>query len=193
MSDNRRGVVVDTGRDRSAARQQPAARTDRRPLHPEGARQAGRALDICRHDFNPHPVQYWGHGEPDDRQGRNEIRYIMGLYEYFDALRREHPHLIIDSSASGGRRIDFEMLSGRSRSGGATSPGSPSSGIWDNLFLGDYYRSPGTAARARSGWRGSSTARTRAGDWSRRSGGAGPSSRRWSSGSETSTRRCRTR
>ena len=36
----------------------------------------------------------------------------MGLYEYFDALRREHPHLIIDSSASGGRRIDFEMLSG---------------------------------------------------------------------------------
>ena len=38
----------------------------------------------------------------------------MGLYEYFDALRREHPHPIIDSSASGGRRIDFEMLSGRS-------------------------------------------------------------------------------
>ena len=65
-------------------------------------------------------MQYWGHGEPDDRQGMNEIRYIVGLYEYFDALRSEHPHLSIDSSASGGRRIDFEMLSGRSRSIAAT-------------------------------------------------------------------------
>lgn len=67
-------------------------------------------LDVYRHDFNLHPVQYWRHGEADDRQGMNEIRYVMGLYEYFDALRRKHPHLVIDSSASGGRRIDFEML-----------------------------------------------------------------------------------
>ena len=67
-------------------------------------------LDVYRDDFNRHPVQYWRHGEADDRQGMNEIRYIMGLHEYFDALRHQHPHLIIDSSASGGRRIDFEML-----------------------------------------------------------------------------------
>ena len=56
----------------------------------------------------------------ETHQEHHKIRYIMGLYEYFDALRREHPHLIIDSSASGGRRIDFEMLSGRSRSIAAT-------------------------------------------------------------------------
>ena len=68
------------------------------------------ALDLYCHDFNLHPVRYWRHREADDRQGMNEIRYIMGPYEYFDALRREHPHPIIDSSASGVRRIDFEML-----------------------------------------------------------------------------------
>ena len=40
----------------------------------------------------------------------NEIRYIVGLYEFFDSLQRDHPNLLIDNCASGGRRLDFEML-----------------------------------------------------------------------------------
>lgn len=67
-------------------------------------------LEIYRQDFNMAPLYYWRNNEPEDRQGMNEIRYIMGLYDYYDTLAREHPGLIIDTCASGGRRIDFEML-----------------------------------------------------------------------------------
>lgn len=40
----------------------------------------------------------------------SEIRYITGLYDLWDTLRRDHPKLLIDNCASGGRRIDVEML-----------------------------------------------------------------------------------
>ena len=67
-------------------------------------------IDIYRQDFNMAPLYYWRNNEPEDRQGMNEIRYIMGLYDFYDTLLREHPGLIIDTCASGGRRIDFEIL-----------------------------------------------------------------------------------
>jgi len=71
----------------------------------------GRERIACyRNDFNMYPLYYWRNLETADRQGIREIRYVTGLYELFDALRREHPHLLIDNCASGGRRIDFEML-----------------------------------------------------------------------------------
>jgi hypothetical protein len=46
-----------------------------------------------------------------DRQGISEIRHVEGLYAFWDELLRRHPGLIIDSYASGGRRIDFETTS----------------------------------------------------------------------------------
>jgi alpha-galactosidase len=67
-------------------------------------------IDIYRNDFNMYPLHYWRNGESPDRQGINEIRYITGLYDYFDTLLRNHPDLLIDNCASGGRRLDFEML-----------------------------------------------------------------------------------
>jgi alpha-galactosidase len=67
-------------------------------------------IDIYRNDFNMYPLYYWRNGEAPDRQGINEIRYVTGLYDYFDTLAREHPGLMLDDCASGGRRIDFEML-----------------------------------------------------------------------------------
>ncbi|MBI2843462.1 MAG: alpha-galactosidase [Armatimonadetes bacterium] len=67
-------------------------------------------INMYRNDFNMYPVYYWRKGEPSDRQGMKEIQYIMALYDYFDTLQRDHPNLIIDNCASGGRRIDFEML-----------------------------------------------------------------------------------
>jgi alpha-galactosidase len=39
-----------------------------------------------------------------------EIRYIEGLYTFWDELLRRHPGLRIDNCASGGRRLDLEML-----------------------------------------------------------------------------------
>lgn len=67
-------------------------------------------VDVYRNDFNIYPSFYWRHGEPDDRQGLREVRYVTGLYDLFDTLRREHPRLVLDTCASGGRRVDFEML-----------------------------------------------------------------------------------
>ncbi|VAX21150.1 Alpha-galactosidase [hydrothermal vent metagenome] len=66
-------------------------------------------IDIYRQDFNMHPLYYWQNNEADDRQGINEIKHIEGLYEYMDYLLQEHPNLIIDNCASGGRRLDIEM------------------------------------------------------------------------------------
>lgn len=67
-------------------------------------------VDVYRHDFNLFPLYYWRNDEPEDRQGIREIRYIEGLYDFFDTLRRDHPDLVIDNCASGGRRLDLEML-----------------------------------------------------------------------------------
>lgn len=67
-------------------------------------------VDVYRQDFNIHPLPHWRHGEPADRQGINEIKHVMGLYEFWDTLQREFPNLLIDNCASGGRRIDLEMV-----------------------------------------------------------------------------------
>ncbi len=67
-------------------------------------------MDAYRNDFNMYPLYYWRNGEASDRQGMREIKYVTGLYDYFDSLHEQHPELLIDTCASGGRRIDFEML-----------------------------------------------------------------------------------
>lgn len=67
-------------------------------------------VDVYRQDFNMHPVYYWRSNEPEDRQGMREIRYVEGLYHFLDTLRQRHPELLIDNCASGGRRLDFEMM-----------------------------------------------------------------------------------
>ena len=67
-------------------------------------------LGVYRLDFNMHPLYYWRSGEAEDRQGMNEIGHITGLYDYLDFFQRENPGLLLDDCASGGRRIDFEMM-----------------------------------------------------------------------------------
>jgi len=67
-------------------------------------------IDICRNDFNIAPLPFWQAADAPDRQGMAEIRYVEGLYEMWGELRRRHPGLLIDTCASGGRRIDLEIL-----------------------------------------------------------------------------------
>jgi alpha-galactosidase len=67
-------------------------------------------IDVYRHDFNMYPLEYWRWNEPADRQGMREIKFVMGLYDFWDDLLRRYPNLLIDNCASGGRRIDHEML-----------------------------------------------------------------------------------
>ncbi|HOX40223.1 MAG TPA: alpha-galactosidase [Candidatus Brocadiia bacterium] len=68
------------------------------------------SIDLYRHDFNMHPLYYWRNGEAEDRLGMNEIKYIEGLYCYFETLEQRCPGLLMDNCASGGRRLDFEMM-----------------------------------------------------------------------------------
>ena len=70
-------------------------------------------LDCFRHDANIAPLEFWRAADPPDRQGMAEIRWVEGLYAFWDELLRRHPQLIIDNCASGGRRIDLETI-GRS-------------------------------------------------------------------------------
>jgi alpha-galactosidase len=68
-------------------------------------------IDIFRHDFNMDPLTFWRKADAPDRQGISEIRYIEGLYAFWDELLRRHPNLMIDNCSSGGRRIDLETSS----------------------------------------------------------------------------------
>jgi len=66
-------------------------------------------VDWYRQDFNIDPAPFWI--DAPDRVGITEIRYIEGLYAFWDDLRAAHPGLKIDNCSSGGRRIDIEMIS----------------------------------------------------------------------------------
>ncbi len=67
-------------------------------------------IDIYRNDFNIDPLRFWKAADAPDRQGISENHYITGLYAMWDELLAKHPGLTIDNCASGGRRIDLEML-----------------------------------------------------------------------------------
>lgn len=68
-------------------------------------------IDIYRNDFNMDPLKYWHGADAPDRQGMTEIRYVEGLYTFWDELLRRYPDLMIDNCSSGGRRIDLETIS----------------------------------------------------------------------------------
>jgi len=68
-------------------------------------------LDCYRHDANIAPLEFWRAADTADRQGITEIRWVEGLYAFWDELRQRHPHLLIDNCASGGRRLDLETMS----------------------------------------------------------------------------------
>ncbi len=65
---------------------------------------------VYRQDFNMDPLAYWRFNDPPDRQGITEIRYIEGLYAYWDRIRSTWPDALLEECASGGHRIDLETL-----------------------------------------------------------------------------------
>jgi alpha-galactosidase len=67
-------------------------------------------IDCFRHDANIAPLEFWRAADAPDRQGITEIRWVEGLYAFWDELVRRHPDLVIDVCASGGRRIDLETV-----------------------------------------------------------------------------------
>lgn len=63
-----------------------------------------------RQDFNMDPLPYWQYNDAPDRQGITEIKYIEGLYAYWDRIVQTWPDSIREECASGGRRIDLETI-----------------------------------------------------------------------------------
>ena len=68
-------------------------------------------IDCYREDFNIDPAPFWALADVEGRKGLTEMRFIEGVYAFWDELRRRHPGLLIDNCASGGRRLDLEMIS----------------------------------------------------------------------------------
>ncbi|MHB1038489.1 MAG: NPCBM/NEW2 domain-containing protein [Pirellulales bacterium] len=69
-----------------------------------------QGIDLYRQDFNMDPLDFWRRNDAPDRQGMTENLHVQGYLAYWDALRRRHPKLVIDSCASGGRRNDLETM-----------------------------------------------------------------------------------
>ena len=61
-------------------------------------------------DMNADPAPIWAHNDLPNRRGATEIRYIENVYRLWDQLLAEFPALLTENCASGGRRIDLEML-----------------------------------------------------------------------------------
>jgi alpha-galactosidase len=53
-------------------------------------------IDIYRQDCNFAPASFWALADARDRQGITQIRYVEGLLDFWDDLRRRHPQLILD-------------------------------------------------------------------------------------------------
>ncbi|MBQ3847668.1 MAG: alpha-galactosidase [Clostridia bacterium] len=68
-------------------------------------------LSCYRQDFNVDPLPYWNKADETGRAGITQIKHINGLYRLWDMLLERFPHLTIDNCASGGRRLDFELMS----------------------------------------------------------------------------------
>ena len=67
-------------------------------------------IGVYRQDFNMDPLQNFRFNESHDRIGMKEIGHVTGLYALWDHLQQVKPGLIIDNCASGGRRLDIELM-----------------------------------------------------------------------------------
>ena len=65
-------------------------------------------IKVYRQDYNFMPHSIWQAADADDRRGATENLYVQGYLRFWDALKERFPDLVIDSCASGGRRIDLE-------------------------------------------------------------------------------------
>lgn len=67
-------------------------------------------LKVYRQDFNIDPLPFWRENDEPDRQGIHEMKYIEGLYAYWDMIRTAYPDVFMEECASGGRRTDLETI-----------------------------------------------------------------------------------
>ena len=70
-------------------------------------------VSMYRQDFNFTPLEYWKKSDKEyfgGRTGITENHYVTNLYRYLDYLLDGIDGLVIDNCASGGKRLDIEMM-----------------------------------------------------------------------------------
>ena len=72
---------------------------------------AQHGIDVYRQDFNMDPGPVWRDRDAADRVGIAEAKHIAGMYRFLDDMRSRFPDILQENCASGGRRLDIEMIS----------------------------------------------------------------------------------
>ena len=72
---------------------------------------AKHGIDVYRQDFNMDPGPVWRQMDAADRVGIAEAKHIAGMYKFLDDMRARFPDILQENCASGGRRMDLEMIS----------------------------------------------------------------------------------
>ena len=63
---------------------------------------------VYRQDCNVFTMPFWRAAEATDRQGITEMKYIAGLYEYWDAIRAKYPDAFLEECSGAGPRTDLD-------------------------------------------------------------------------------------
>jgi len=67
-------------------------------------------ISYVKWDMNRSLTDVWSAALPAGRQGEVFHRYVLGVYELLDRMRRDYPHILIEGCTGGGGRFDAGML-----------------------------------------------------------------------------------
>ncbi len=67
-------------------------------------------VSYIKWDMNRSITECYSAALPPDRQGEVFHRYILGVYDLYERLHRDFPHVLFESCASGGGRFDPGLL-----------------------------------------------------------------------------------
>ena len=67
-------------------------------------------ISYVKWDMNRSLTDVYSAALPAGRQGEVFHRYVLGVYDILDRMRRDYPHMLIEGCAGGGGRFDLGML-----------------------------------------------------------------------------------
>ena len=70
----------------------------------------GASISYLKWDMNRSLSDVWSASLPANRQGEVYHRYVLGVYDILERLRRDYPKLLIEGCSGGGGRFDAGML-----------------------------------------------------------------------------------
>lgn len=67
-------------------------------------------VSYIKWDMNRSLTDVWSAALPAQRQGEVYHRYVLGVYDLLERLRKDYPHILIEGCCGGGGRFDGGML-----------------------------------------------------------------------------------